>query len=439
MTDKRLLGAIATTRFGLGARAGEIDEAAGDPIGWVLAQTDRATAPRWPGALHSSELLNEARRIGEMEPVARLRHEWFAVTLRGEQAPEAVHACTTAAPFRERWAMFWRNHFALKLGASFVDLIGTAFAREALDPHLFGRFEDMAAAAARHPAMLMSLDQVGSVGPNSTLGRAHNRGLNENLARETLELHTLGVKGGYDQGDVTELAKALTGWSLGEGVMHGRFVNDPARREPGPRRILNQTWPETDDRAEQIVRTLARKPATAEHLAVKLARHFVADEPPADLVKGLRTTFLSTGGDLGAVAKALVTAPEAWVREQRKFKTPVEFVTSVHRAAGTLPEEPATMLGAVRDMGQLWFCARTPDGHSDRAAAWATPQGLALRAHYAWTHAHKSAALDSREFTQTALGPLAQGRTKATVASRAGGDRPNAFALVAMSPEFQRR
>lgn len=432
------MAAIAATRFGLGARPGEIDAASHDPTGWVLAQTDEPSAPTWFDAPHSSELIGDTRRLNDEEPVAERRRKWGERTIQSEQLHRIRHMATTDAPFRERWAAFWRNHFALKIGGPFVDIVAASFGREAVDPFLFGRFEDMAAAAAAHPAMLFSLDQAQSVGPRSAFGQASGRGLNENLARETLELHTVGVRGGYRQADVTELAKVLTGWTVAERGP-GLFVNEPERREPGARRVLDRVWPETDDRAQRVVRALARRPETAEHLAVKLARHFTADDPPAGLVSRLRTAFVDSEGDLRKVAEALITAPEAWVHEQRKFKTPAEFVTSLHRATGVLPDNPLELIGAVEAMGQLWMGARSPDGWSDGAAAWSTPQGVALRAHYAWGHAHKAAARDSREFARDTLGELARRETTAAMASGAGANRPSAFALVAMSPEFQRR
>lgn len=435
------MGAIAATRFGLGARPGEIEDAARDPFGWALAQIEPGAAPAWIGLPHSSELIDEARRLEAEQPVAALRRPWFETTIRREHLHRVVHACTTEAPFRERWAMFWRNHFAVKIDAPYLDLIAPAYAREAIDPHLFGRFEDMALAAERHPAMLFALDAASSVGPDSPFGRAAGRGLNENLAREMLELHTLGVHGGYRQADVTELAKVLTGWSVGDPgtARAGRFVDIADRRQPGARRVLGRVWPEAEDRSEQVVRALARHPATAAHLATKLAAHFTADRPPAALAARLRASFLESEGDLRRLAEVLVRSPEAWVREQGKFKTPAEFVVSVHRAAGVLPEEPFDAVLGVQAMGHMWMTSRTAEGWSDDASAWATPQGLAIRAHYAWTHAHKGAARDSREFARQSLSRLARRGTTATAAGGAGGDRASAFALIAMSPEFQRR
>lgn len=432
------MAATAATRFGLGARPGEIEDASQDPVAWVLAQVEPSAAPIWFGLPHSAEVIGEARRQELDEPSPELRWAWIGKTVNDGQVHRIRHMVTTGAPFRERWAAFWRNHFALRMGPPYVDIIAAAFAREALDPHLFGRFEDMAAAALAHPAMLFSLDQVQSVGPASAFGRAHGRGLNENLAREALELHTVGARGGYGQTDVTELARALTGWTVAEQGA-GRFINDAARREPGSRRVLGQVWPEAGDRAERIVRNLARQPATASHLATKLARHFSADTPPASLVTKLQKAFTSSNGDLGRVAHALATAPEAWVPEQRKFKTPTEFVASLHRATGSLPDDATLPIWSVQEMGQMWMGARSPDGWPDQSAAWATPQGVALRARYAWSHAGKAPARDSREFAQAALGVLARRETNAAVTAGAGTDRASAFALVAMSPEFQRR
>lgn len=436
------MGAIATSRFGLGARPGEIEAASKDATGWLLAQLQPSAAPAWIGLPHSAELLREARRLEIEQPVERLRRPWFETTIRSEHQHRATHMFNTPAPFRERWAMFWRNHFAVKIDAHRVELIAGAYAREAIDPHLFGRYEDMVLAAVSHPAMLFSLNQVASVGPNSRFGRATGAGLNENLARELMELHTLGVDGGYDQDDVAELAKVLTGWTVGgddAGIMAGRFIEDPERREPGARRVLGRTWPESEDRARLLVRRLAGHPATARRVAVKLARHFTADAPPESLVKRLRVAFLESEGDLRVVAETLVNAPECWVAEPRKFKTPIEFVTSLHRATEAPDSAIDAALGAAMVMGHFWLTARSPDGWSDEASAWATPQGIALRAQYAWGAAHKSAAPDSRAFANTVLGRLVRRETAATAMSGAGLDRPSAFALVAMSPEFQRR
>jgi uncharacterized protein (DUF1800 family) len=442
MVDKRLLGAIAVTRFGLGARVGEIDDAARDPVAWVLDQSDPSAAPIWPGALHSAELMVAKRAHMKAEPDETKRRDRRVEITHAEFLRRMQHACATPAPFRERWALFWQNHFALVEQNLEIEMFGAAFMREVVDPHLFGRFEDMAVAAVQHPAMLLALDQVSNVGPNSPFGRATGQGLNENLARELLELHTLGVDGGYGQTDVTEMARAISGWRVtGEHVptmLEGRFVNDADRREPGVRRFMGRPWSESDDRAEAMVRFAARQPATARHIGLKLARHFSADQPPPALVRRLAEAFERTGGDLRAVAEALVTAPEAWSREQRKFKSPYDFAVSMHRATGVQPTDANWLNHVIQSMGHHPLWARTPEGWSDEAVSWATPHGLASRTAFAVEVGRKSDARDSRVFAEQALGPLARRATHAAVGA-VGLDRPSAFALVLMSPEFQRR
>lgn len=443
MSAKReMMGATAATRFGLGARPGEIAEAGRDPVGWVLAQCEPLAAPLRLDAPHSAEILRDKRAFAAEEPDPDAQRRARVEAAHAEVLRHAREACSTAAPFRERWARFWLNHFALQGADLHTEMLAGAYQREAIEPHLFGRFEDMAVAASQHPAMLISLDQFLSVGPNSAEGRARGTGLNENLGRELLELHTLGVGGGYDQADVTELAKALTGWRLGDDDApydrRDRFFNDARRREPGPRRLLGRTWAESDDRAERMVRSLARHPATGERIAFKLARHFVADEPPAGLVRKLRDAFVRTEGDLAAVAKALVGAPEAWRPEQRKFKTPHEMFVSAHRAVDLLPEEGGAVSHAVSSMGQPPFTARTPEGWSDEAASWATPLGLQQRAEFAWTIGPKAPHADSRTFARDVLGPLI-GRERLAVIAGVAHDRATAFGMVLMTPEFQRR
>lgn len=435
------LGAVAATRFGLGARPGEIARLSTDPVGALLAQTRPEAAPLWAGRSHSAELIAEFRRLEDVEPDSEVRRTWRWGAAFEELLIRAQHASTTPYDFRERWITFWANTFALQVG-DLSALLAGSFVREALEPHAFGRFADMAAASTRHPAMMLALDQVNSVGPNSAFGRATGQGLNENLARELMELHTLGADAGYSQTDVTEMARVLTGWRIGDAdapyPLRHRFQADPARREPGERRVLGRSWPESGERAETVVRWLADHPATASHMARKLARHFEADDPSPSLVERLRAAWRDGGGDLRLVAEALVTAPEMWRAEQRKFKTPYDFVVSVHRAAGTQPDDGVLLSAQLEGMGMHPLWSRTPEGWSDDASVWATPQGLGLRTSYALTHGQRSPAPDSRDFARGCLGPLLRKKTEASIALTAH-DRASAFALVLMSPEFQRR
>ena len=238
-------------------------------------------------------------------------------------------ALQTATPFVERLVHFWSNHFAVSVDKLLIVGLAGSFEADAIRPHVLGRFEDPLLAVVRHPAMLLYLDQAQSTGPGSMMG-SRGRGLNENLAREILELHTLGVRSGYTQEDVKEFARALTGWTLpGDGGTSGgttggatfRFV--PALHEPGTRTVLGKTYSDAGEaQARSVIHDLVAAPATALHVARKLARHFVADDPPQALVQRLAETFARTGGDLASVYRELIASPDAWQLAAAKFKSP---------------------------------------------------------------------------------------------------------------------
>ena len=239
-------------------------------------------------------------------------------------------AASTDAGFRERWTLFWANHFTVAAkGLAETAAVGP-FEREAIRPHVFGRFEDLLVAASSHPGMLLYLDQTQSIGPNSVAAgrRAGKGGLNENLGREILELHTVGAGAGYTQSDVTEFARALTGWSMGGAngpeQEQGAFLYRANFHEPGERVVMGRRYPDKGgDQALEILKDLAADPHTADHIARKLAIHFIADDPQPSLVAKLRGAFLASHGDLSHVATVLVAAPEAWDPTPRKFKTPL--------------------------------------------------------------------------------------------------------------------
>ena len=286
--DRDLQAAIAVTRLGLGARAGEIAAAKADPQGWLTTQIRESGAdqpsPNGPDA---------AKRFGEFHDYQMQRRDAkqdgnaksdavkaLARDLRDEAGADFLDrarlATSTADGFRERWALFWANHFTVSAAKpAAAGLIGP-FEREAIRPHVFGRFEDMLAASSRHPAMLIYLDQARSIGPNSMASAFQARsgkraGLNENLAREIMELHTVGVDAGYTQADVTEFARAMTGWSIGlpndAQERAGQFVFRPRAHEPGPRTILGKRY--GDDGVEQaraVMRDLAANPHTARQI-----------------------------------------------------------------------------------------------------------------------------------------------------------------------------
>ena len=324
----------ATFRFGLGPRPGELAQAAADPRGWLLAQLDGDPGPL-PGedALPASAAVVtafvDARREAR-EGMAEARREFRMSALdvyREEVRARVAEGVRTAAPFRERLVLFWSNHFTVS--ARRPELLGLAgaFEREAIRPNVTGSFLDLLRAVVRHPGMLVYLDNARSVGPGSPAGQRRDRGLNENLARELMELHTLGVDGGYTQADVTQLARILTGWSVDE---DGGFRFRELTHEPGPKVLLGRTYPEAGvDEGEAALAALARHPSTARHVATRLARHFAADDPPPALVDRLAARFLATDGDLPSV-----------------YRTLVEFARALGAAARQIP--PALRVHARR-------------------------------------------------------------------------------------------
>ena len=462
--DRELAAAIAVTRFGLGAKPGELAAVQSDPRGWLHDQIrpqQGADQPQ-PGAPSSTQRLLEFRQYqaerrdarqdaqatGEkFDPVkfaARLIREDTGVDFLARTRL----AATTDAGFRERWTLFWCNHFtvsATKLQTA--TLIGP-FEQEAIRPHVFGRFEDMLVASSSHPAMLLYLDQAQSVGPDTMAAAYLSRGgkqagLNENLAREIMELHTVGVEAGYTQADVTEFARAMTGWSIGglreRDEVAGKFMFRPAAHEPGVRTIMGRKYAEGgQQQALAVMKDLAASPHTAHHVAFKLARHFVADDPPPTLVAKLQRTFQGTGGDLAQLANTLIAEPEAWAPDAQKFKTPYEFMVSAWRAAGTAPDDLQQAAPIMNAMGQKPFSAPSPKGWPEDAQTWCAPDAVIKR--MAWSENLAARVLNGRDPSQLAADALGARLTPlvARAISRAE-TREEGLAILLMSPEFQRR
>ena len=473
MAAKALDGAIAATRFGLGAKGGEIAEAARDPRGWLKAQIRPGGAETFStGGEASNQRLAEFRDYRRQrlmaeqsgpakadgdDPVMKAR-QFVRDNASGDILARVQLATQTEAGFRERWALFWANHFTVSaIKVQVAGLVGP-FENEAIRPRVFGRFADLLAAAETHPAMLLYLDQAQSVGPNSPAARFQARrgrrgaaedgaaprqaGLNENLAREILELHTVGVGGGYAQADVTEFARALTGLSIARPQDSGveGVVFRGQTHEPGARTVMGVRYAEGGkEQAGAILADLAAKPQTARFVCTKIARHFVADDPPPALVARLEKAWLATGGDLARVAEALIDAPEAWTPPPAKLKTPYEFVVSSYRAVGGEPRGIGQVNGVLGGLGQRPFGAPSPKGWADEAAPWAASDALVKRMQFA----QQLAAVvgprvqDPSALAQRTLGARL-GQPSATAIARAES-RPEAIALLLMTPEFQRR
>lgn len=358
------LAAIALNRFGLGARPGDTPPA--DPPRWLFEQLARfdpapAALTGLPGGaamtIQYRQALDQLRRqgvIGQRGPgdqerpkaldaeamanqAERERRQAFGQAYLAQVQARTSVALTSPTPFAERLVYFWANHFAISIDKLATVTMGGPLEFEAIRPNIGGRFADLLLAVTRHPGMLFYLDQAQSIGPNSLLGEAARRrnaprqpGLNENLAREILELHTLGA-GRYKQEDVGGLARALTGWSVGGFVRRplglpapdGQFIFQPAWHEPGHVTVAGRRYRQQGEaQAIAILNDLALHPDTANHLALKLARHFVADQPPPALVERMAQAYLESGGQLPALYRTLVAAPEAWASPLAKFKTP---------------------------------------------------------------------------------------------------------------------
>ena len=464
MTSKTAV--IAANRFGLGARPGELVAIARDPRGWLLDQLSGPSRlpPEIRGLPDSASVLIEVRDVRRNQRQAKqdgvdqdIVEKYGRIVRRHyvqQTAARYRNAAGTETPFHERLVHFWSNHFAVSADKQPLPAIAGLFENEAIRPNVSGRFVDLLLAAERHPAMIVYLDNQRSIGPNSTLGKRANRrrseqqfGLNENLAREILELHTLGVDAGYTQADVTSFAKVLTGWSIGGANDRGRFADgEPGRfefreliHEPGAQRVLGKKYSQQGiEQGEAVLRDLAAHPATAEFLSTKLARHFVADEPPPVLVDQLTRTYLDGDGDLAALYEALITADEAWVETRSKYKTPHDFVISALRALRHVPDKPQFIVGALDLMGQTPYRPGSPEGWPDTAEQWGGADALYKRIEWSNTVARVvGSRVNPVELGDAVLGPAFDPDTRKAIGR--AESLSQGVTLFLASPDFQRR
>ena len=349
--------AQALVRFGLGRRGDEAPPS--DPVSWLLSQLRDPDPSRFdpkPTTEDGLAALREDRR--SPTPTGDSR----AITLyRTGASAQLINALTTPSPFRERLVWFWSNHFTVSVRRGRCQGVAAPFVEEAIRPHVTGSFHDMLLAVMRHPAMLFYLDNTGSTGPNSQVGKRSTRGLNENLARECLELHTVSPASGYTQADVTALANVITGWTVS-------LQNDPlgyrfnrAIHEPGTKVVMGQTLPPGEEGGLQILDFLSHHPSTYRFLATKLVRHFVDDTPPPDAVAQVEAALRDTRGNLGAAAASLVTLDAAW-QPHRKLRSPQDFVIAACRGLSLKPEQAAPLRGIVGRLGQPVWTAPAPNG-----------------------------------------------------------------------------
>ncbi len=424
--------AHALIRFGLGHRGTESPP--DDPAAWLRAQLQAAdTAPPGPLAADGLAALR-ADRDNKGDPE---RPRLVPPILQQDIAAFATQAVTTAAPFRERLAWFWSNHFTISLRGGPVAAVAGAFVRDAIRPHVTGRFGDMLLAVMRHPAMLMYLDNAQSVGPASPVGQRTQRGLNENLARECMELHTVGVDAGYTQADVTSFARIITGWSVELKQEPLGFRFRPMVHEPGAKTVMGRSFPEGEQGGVEALAFLANHPATHRHLATKLVRHFAADDPPPDAVRRVEWVLRDSGGDLGAAALALVELHACWT-PLAKLRSPQDYVVAVFRASGVAVDATAPVTNAIAGLGQPAWAAPFPIGWPDRAADWSGPEAMMRRIDWCYSASSRFFPnVDEQAVAEAGLGPLLSAGT--ALAIRRAGSRSDALTLLFASPEFQRR
>lgn len=439
---------IAANRFGLGSRTGELKALAGDVRGALAAQLSapvpRSDLPDTAGALVIANSRKAMMADGDKPLGDDGRPENPVRELYLREIAERFRRCVeSTAPFRERLVMFWSNHFTVSVVRSGVVPLAGVFEREAIAPHVTGRFEDLLRSAALHPAMLTYLDQARSIGPDSKVGQRRDAGLNENLGREILELHTLGVNGGYHQDDVIALAQILTGWSViqGGGDAPKRFGFDNNRHQPGDKTLVGTRIGEAgEDETYAAFAMLARHPATARHLATKLVRHFVADDPPQADIDRIAQVYTSTDGDLAAVSKALIGLDTAWAQTGPKMKTPWELAVSVGRAIGStgILKEESLLFRRLRGLGQAPFTAPSPAGWPDRTTDWLGPDALMRRIDLlSDISARVSGDIDLEVLLAETIGPVASPQKLQFI--RQAGDRASGVTMAFATPEFQRR
>jgi len=461
--------AIAANRFGLGARPGDLATIGTDPRGWLRTQLSVQPLLAADGLQSTAQILSGAEPIVQARRQARRARtdaaaadspataelamrlpQYLRPIYLSESRARLQAALRTDRPFAERLVYFWSNHFAVSVDKFAVLGIAGSFEREAIRPHVMGRFHDLLLAVETHPAMLLYLDNQQSIGPDSMVARrAGNRGrkvgLNENLAREILELHTLGVDGGYTQADVTSFAKVLTGWSIGGGEGRlargavGTFVFRPEVHEPGAQTVMRRRYAE-DDQAQGLatLADLAIAPATAHHVATKLARHFISDDPPAAAIARIAQVFERTHGDLPAVYAAVIDSPEAWDGASPKFKSPQDYVLSLGRGLSLPAESEPRILSAFDLLGQRPFSPGSPAGWPDRSSDWDGASALMKRIELSDSVAQKLGdRRDAQQLAPEILGDSLSAATRQSVARAASPAQ--ALALLLTSPEFLRR
>jgi uncharacterized protein (DUF1800 family) len=452
----------AQKRFGFGPVADGWRDARGRAQDKVLAQLDGYRYSDSSGLLSSSDILRELRErqrevkaareakadggpmsqdAADNKMIFKQKNEFVRTQFENEAAYRQQAAVTSDRPLIERLTDFWAGHFCISCSkGENVRVIAGAYEREAIRPHVTGRFRDMLGAVMHHPAMLAYLDNQVSFGPNSKAGQRQKKGLNENLGRELMELHTVGVKAGYSQADVTNAARIITGWGIAgdKGPEPGAFQFQLNRHEPGAFGVMGTAFAEGgESQGEALLDMLAEHPATAQHVAEKLVRHFVGDKAPPALTETVARRFRDTNGDLRETVAALIKSPEGWHAVPAKVIPPYDMAICCERILG-LDTDPKKVVNFARVLGQPLWTPRSPNGFPDNDMAWAAPNALVKRFDYALQLAGQAKTPpEPMELASALFGPAL--RPDMQTAIKRAASRREALATIIMSPEIQVR
>ncbi|MDG2392815.1 MAG: DUF1800 domain-containing protein [Thalassotalea sp.] len=441
---------IAVNRFGLGARGDELAQASKNPKAWLKQQLQPIVFTN--KLMSSNEMFVELAKLGEARKAAKKstnadeefkknskdRKKFLTKSYRALSTDTFKEALNSNNSLSWRLLDFFSNHFSVTASGPVMGAISATLEREAIAPNLLGNFDEMLLAVSKHPAMLIFLNNERSFGPNSRIGKK-GKGLNENLAREILELHTLGVDGGYKQADVIELAKGITGWSVANPRKDDSvgFIYRAAGKEPGNRMLLGKTYKQNNmAQGEAMLKDLGNHPKTAQYVCTKLVKHFISDKPSPDLVQKLVSTWQKSGGNIKQVMTTLIDSDWSWQADSQKFKTPREFVMSSLRAVGRKEIKHKELFFTLMTFGQQPMQAGSPAGYSDEQQDWDGANALMSKIDWVALLARKTKANAEKVMAKTlALTPEVS-TYKAVVRAES---RTQALALLLLSPEFLRR
>ena len=471
---------IATQRFALGARPDEIKKINDNAQQWLLTQLDASPTVTFDRSLATANSIliahseftksrkafrkqqadktiptamaemDSANQMSEMQAMPseskkteeskepKNPHNDFYKALTADALKQTIESENS---FNWRCLAFFSNHFSVSAQGQLMTGLAPTLEREAIAPNLYGHFDQLLLAVCQHPAMLIYLNNENSIGPSTRFAKK-NRGLNENLAREILELHTLGVDGGYQQHDVTELAKGITGWSVfkpGKDKQQG-FIYHKGKHEPGTRTLLGKSYPPQGlAQGKQMLKDIANHPSTARFVSTKIVQSFISDQAPEELVNHLTTQWIKTNGHLKSVFQALINHPLSWQAQQQKYKTPHEYVISTYRALAVKKLNIRQVQNALNTLGQRPFKADSPAGYSDQQQDWDGASALMARVNWASQIAAK------KQFAKTNINILIENTFSNTLSTHSyqvitrAESRQQALTLLLLSPEFLTR